>query len=77
MGGWFFATAGGNFIAGKIGEMAGGEGGEMTKEATLAIYAQTGWIAIGVGAAVLLVSPIVKRWMHLDTLKDEAAVPAA
>jgi len=25
--------------------------------------------------AVMLVSPIVKRWMHLDTLKDEVAAP--
>ncbi len=71
MGGWFFATAGGNFIAGKIGEATGGEGGEMTKEATLSVYAQIGWVSIAIGVAVMLVSPIVKRWMHLDTLKDE------
>jgi proton-dependent oligopeptide transporter, POT family len=73
MGGWFFATAGGQFVAGKIGEMTGGESGEMTKEATLAIYAQVGWITIGVAALVLVLSPIVRRWMHLDTLKDREA----
>ena len=28
-------------------------------------------IAIGVGVLVLLVSPLIKRLMHLDTLKDE------
>ncbi len=71
MGAWFYMTAVGNFVAGKIGEATGGgEGGEMTKEGTLAIYSKIGWITIGVGAAVLLLSPIVKRWMHLDTLKD-------
>ena len=34
MGAWFYMTAVGNFVAGKIGEATGGEGGEMTKEAT-------------------------------------------
>ena len=72
MGAWFFATAAGNFIAGKIGEATGGHDGEMTKEATLAVYTQIGWITIAIGVAVLLVSRIVKRWMHLDTLKDIA-----
>jgi POT family proton-dependent oligopeptide transporter len=72
MGAWFFATAGGNFVAGKIGEATGGHDGEMSKEGTIAIYSQIGWITIAVGIGVLLVSRIVKRWMHLDTLKDTA-----
>lgn len=42
----------------------------MTKEGTLAVYAQIGWITIGIGVAVLLVSRIVTRWMHLETLRD-------
>lgn len=70
MGAWFYMTAVGNFVAGKIGEATGGEGGEMTKDATLDVYVQIGWVAIGVGVIVLLISPIVKRWMHLDTLQD-------
>ena len=70
MGAWFYMTAVGNFVAGKIGEATGGHGGEMSKEALLDIYQMFGWIAIGAGVAVLLVSPIVKRWMHLDTLED-------
>ncbi len=71
MGAWFYMTAVGNFVAGKIGEATGGEGGEMTKQGLLDVYQMFGFIAIGVGVVVLLVSPIVKRWMHLDTLKDE------
>jgi proton-dependent oligopeptide transporter, POT family len=71
MGAWFFATAGGNFVAGKIGEMTGGESGEMTKEATLSIYSKIGWITIGISVAVMVVSPLVKRLMHLATLKNE------
>ncbi|HEV2043412.1 MAG TPA: oligopeptide:H+ symporter [Sphingomicrobium sp.] len=70
MGAWFYMTAVGNFVAGKIGEATGGEGGEMSKEATLAIYSKIGWITIGVAVAVLLVSPLIKKLMHLDTLED-------
>jgi len=81
MGAWFYMTAVGNFVAGKIGEATGGESGEMSKDVTLAIYGKIGWITIGVAVVVLLLSPIVKRWMHLDTLEDrvspedQAAVP--
>ncbi len=70
MGAWFYMTAVGNFVAGKIGEATGGHDGEMTKEATLSIYNQIGWVAIVVSVVVLLLSPFVKRWMHLDTLRD-------
>ena len=71
MGGWFFATAGGSFVAGKIGEATGGEDGNMTKEAALSIYNQIGWISIVVGVGVVLVSRLVKKLMHLDTLADD------
>ncbi|WP_310533082.1 peptide MFS transporter [Novosphingobium sp.] len=70
MGAWFYMTAVGNFVAGKIGEATGGESGEMSKELTLAIYSKIGWITLGVAAVVLLLSPFVKKWMHLGTLED-------
>ncbi|WEK45409.1 MAG: peptide MFS transporter [Candidatus Andeanibacterium colombiense] len=70
MGAWFFASGFGNFMAGKIGEMTGGESGEMTQGATLAIYSKIGWVAIGIGVAVLVLAPFVKKLMHLDTLED-------
>jgi proton-dependent oligopeptide transporter, POT family len=70
MGAWFYMSAVGNFVAGRIGEATGGEGGEMSKELTLAIYSKIGWITIGISVVVLVLSPIVKRWMHLDTLED-------
>jgi POT family proton-dependent oligopeptide transporter len=70
MGAWFYMTAVGNFVAGKIGEATGGHDGEMTKEATLSIYNTIGWITIGVAIAVLAVSPLIKKLMHLDTLED-------
>jgi POT family proton-dependent oligopeptide transporter len=73
MGAWFYMTAVGNFVAGKIGEATGGHDGVMTKQALLDIYGLFGWIAIGIGVVVLLLSPIVRRWMHLDTLEDRAS----
>lgn len=71
MGAWFYMTAVGSFLAGKIGEATGGEDGEMTQELTLAIYTQIGWVAVGAAVIVLALSPIVKRWMHLETLHDD------
>ncbi len=70
MGAWFYMTAVGNFIAGMIGEATGGESGAMSKELTLSIYSEIGWIALAMAVVVLLLSPMVKRWMHLDTLED-------
>jgi POT family proton-dependent oligopeptide transporter len=71
MGAWFYMTAVGNFVAGKIGEATGGHGGEMTKESTLAVYSTIGWWTVGIGVIVLAASPFIKRLMHLDTLQDE------
>jgi len=70
MGAWFYMTAVGNFVAGKIGEATGGHDGEMSKQGLLDVYELFGWVSIGVAVAVLALSPIVRRWMHLDTLKD-------
>ena len=71
MGSWFFATAGGNFLAGVIGAATGGHDGEMTRDALLGVYAQIGYITIGIGVAVLAISPLVKKLMHMDTLRDD------
>ncbi|MEO6093649.1 MAG: peptide MFS transporter [Novosphingobium sp.] len=70
MGAWFYMTAVGNFVAGKIGQATGGESGAMSKALTLAIYNQIGWVTIAIGVGVLLLSPFVRRWMHLGTLED-------
>ncbi len=71
MGAWFFATAGGNYVAGMIGAATGGEDGEMTREATLSIYQTIGLVAMAIGVGVILISGLVKKLMHLDTLKDD------
>ena len=71
MGAWFFGTAGGNYVAGMIGAATGGEDGAMTRDATLSIYHSIGWFSIGVGVVVLVLSPFVKKLMHVDTLIDD------
>jgi POT family proton-dependent oligopeptide transporter len=74
MGAWFFATAGGNFVAGLISQATGAEnatGAGAAKELVLGIYGTIGWIAIAIGIGVLVVSPLVKRLMHLDRLSDD------
>jgi POT family proton-dependent oligopeptide transporter len=71
MGAWFYATAGGEYLAGMIGHATGaeeGEGAHAAKELVLSIYNTIGWIGIGVGIGVLVVAPLIKRLMHLDTL---------
>jgi proton-dependent oligopeptide transporter, POT family len=78
MGTWFFASATGNFAAGLIAaatgsEAASGEGA--AKDIVLAVYTQIGWIAIAVGVGVLLVSPLIKKLMHLDSLRDDDRAP--
>jgi POT family proton-dependent oligopeptide transporter len=73
MGAWFYMTAVGNFVAGKIGEATGGHDGVMTKQGLLDVYELFGWIAIGIGVVVMLLAPIVRRWMHLDTLEDRSS----
>jgi POT family proton-dependent oligopeptide transporter len=74
MGTWFFASATGNFVAGLIASATGSEaasGEGAGREVVMAVYSQIGWIAIGVGVAVVVISPLIKKLMHLDTLKDE------
>ncbi|MEO5587123.1 MAG: peptide MFS transporter [Novosphingobium sp.] len=73
MGAFFYTLGVGNYLAGLIGAQTGGESGTMSQAKTLDIYTQLGWIACGLGAAALLGAPLVKRWMHLDTLQDEPA----
>ncbi|MFZ5748824.1 MAG: peptide MFS transporter [Pseudomonadota bacterium] len=72
MGAWFFATAGGNFVAGQISAATGVEhAGEGAKQLFLDVWTSVGWVATGIGVAVLVLAPFVKRLMHLDTLRDD------
>src|SRR5690606_564695 len=69
MGAWFFASATGNFAAGLISAATGGDGGGVDR--VMEVYSNVGWLAVGVGAAMLLIAPLVRKLMHLDTLRDD------
>ena len=74
MGTWFFASATGNFVAGLIAAATGSEsasGEAAGKQTVLDVYGTIGWVAIGVGVAIIVVAPLIKKLMHLDTLRDD------
>ncbi|WP_296718975.1 peptide MFS transporter [Erythrobacter sp.] len=73
MGTWFFASATGNFAAGLIAAATGAEGvgEEAGKELVLSVYSTVGWYAIAIGVGVMVISPLIKKLMHLDTLRDD------
>lgn len=73
MGTWFFASATGNFAAGMIAAATGAEGvgEEAGKQVVLGVYGTVGLYAVVIGVAVMIISPLIKKLMHLDTLRDE------
>jgi proton-dependent oligopeptide transporter, POT family len=73
MGTWFFASATGNFAAGLIAAATGAEGLDEAagKQVVLDVYSTVGWYAVAIGVGVMIVSPLIKKLMHLDTLRDE------
>ncbi|MBT2135382.1 peptide MFS transporter [Croceibacterium sp. LX-88] len=77
MGTWFFASATGNFTAGLIAAATGSEsasGEAAGKQTVLDVYSTIGWIAVGVGVAILVISPLIKKLMHLNTLSDDGSL---
>lgn len=67
MGAWFISSAAGNFVAAQIAKMtAGGGEGQV-----LEVYSKVGWMAVVVGVGLIVVAPLVKRFMHLDTLEED------
>lgn len=78
MGAWFLASGAGNFVAAQIAKLTSASELEglnaeaalaETQSVVLGVYTQIGWIAVGVGVALILISPLIKRLMHLDTLE--------
>jgi POT family proton-dependent oligopeptide transporter len=70
MGTWFFASAAGNFAAGLIASAVGAE--DAGPERVTEVYSTVGWTAVIVGVVVIVLSPLVKKLMHLDTLGDDS-----
>ncbi|HYG29112.1 MAG TPA: peptide MFS transporter [Allosphingosinicella sp.] len=75
MGIWFLASALAHTLAGLIAQATSGEtvGGMVTDpRAQLATYSDVfgtiGWVGVGIGVLLMLISPFLKRGMHLETL---------
>ncbi len=70
MGAWFLASAAGNYISGLIAQATGGEGlsEEAAASQVLEVYRSVGWVAVGVGIAVIAISPFVRRLMHPEAI---------
>ncbi|MFC2950882.1 peptide MFS transporter [Marinicaulis aureus] len=80
MGAWFLYSGLSNYLAGVIARTTGAEtiGGQLTdvaaaKAGYAEVYTNVAYVAMGVGVVMLLISPIIKKLMHLDTMKGDPA----
>jgi POT family proton-dependent oligopeptide transporter len=72
MGMWFFASAAGNFVAGKIAQatssgdagIAGETFSMSQKIAFIDVYTSVGLMAVGCGVFLMIITPVLKRLMH-------------
>ena len=71
MGAWFLYSGLSNYLAGVIARTTGAEtlGGQLTdvaaaKAGYIAVYTNVAYVAIGIAFVMLLLSPIIKKWMH-------------
>lgn len=69
MGTWFLFTALGNYVAGWISSLTGSGGhgadsGMLDIIATMDVYTTIGYLSVGVGVFILLLTPILRKGMH-------------
>lgn len=75
MGAWFLASAGGNAVSALIAQATVGSGEIATGDKTqvLDVYWTYGVVTVLIGIGLVLISPFIKRLMHLDTLGEDMA----
>ena len=71
MGVWFLSISVAQYVAGIVAQVASVEtvGGQVTNlkvslDTYTGVFWTVGWIAVGIGLFLLLLSPLIKRWMH-------------
>lgn len=71
MGSWFLYSGLSNYLAGVIARTTGAEtlGGQVTdiaaaKAGYISVYTNVAYVAMGIAVVMLLISPIIKKWMH-------------
>ena len=81
MGVWFLSSALAHTLAGLIAQATASDtvaGVVKDPELQLSNYASVfqtiGWVGVGIGVVVLLLSPWLRRAMHLETLQNDAPV---
>jgi len=80
MGSWFLFSGLSNYLAGVIARGTGAEtiGGQLTdiaaaKATYASVYTNVAYVAMAIGVGMLVISPIIKSLMRLDTLKGDPA----
>lgn len=81
MGAWFLYSGLSNYLAGVIARTTGAEtiGGQITdiaaaKASYVTVYTQVAYVAMAIGIAMLLISPIIKKWMQADAVPSKGAL---
>ncbi|NVJ97037.1 MAG: peptide MFS transporter [Alphaproteobacteria bacterium] len=69
MGTWFLFTALGNYVAGWISSLTGSGGhgtdsGTLDIIATMDVYTTIGYLSVGVGVFILVLTPLLRKGMH-------------
>lgn len=79
MGAWFLYSGLSNYLAGVIARSTGAEtlGGQLTdvaaaKAGYAAVYSSVAYVAMGIAVVMLIVSPLIKKLMHMDVHADVA-----
>ena len=67
MGTWFLASGAGNFVAALIAQATAAPGASV-----LAVYSNVGWVAVGGGIGLIVLSPLLNKLIHADTMSDDA-----
>ncbi|MEL6112531.1 MAG: peptide MFS transporter [Pseudomonadota bacterium] len=78
MGAWFLYSGLSNYLAGVIARTTGAEtiGGQLTdvaaaKAGYAAVYTNVAYVAMGIAVFMVLISPLIKKLMHLDSLGEK------
>ena len=84
MAGWFVYSGLGNALSGVIAAAAGAEtvGGQIVdiegaKKNYIQVFSSIGYIGMGIGVLMLMLAPLVKRWMDEDYMDDKALADTA
>jgi POT family proton-dependent oligopeptide transporter len=71
MGVWFLSISCAQYVAGVVAQVASVEtvGGQVTNlkvslETYAGVFEKIGFFSIGIGVLLLIISPLLKKWMH-------------